>query len=141
MKKYYVHAVNGAVIEVDTDDTSIEIDANLMSEISEAEAKALQNPQLSAEQIEAEAERVKEATLATLTVTVASGKVFYADLASRVDIDGAIRNAEEKNITQTEWKLAQEVEGSKYVIVTLAELKEASYLALKTKGTLVGVGA
>jgi len=55
MKKYYVHSVNGAVIEVDTDDTSINIDANFMTEISEEAAKALQNPSLTEDEINTEA--------------------------------------------------------------------------------------
>lgn len=90
-------------------------------------------------QAKAEVERIKEDTLARLTVTITSGKVFYADLASKLDIETAIRIAIKKGITEQEWKLAQAINGTQYVVVTLAELEEASYLALNTKGTLVGV--
>lgn len=86
-----------------------------------------------------EYERIKIDTLSALTVKVSTGKVFYADSESRVDIESAIRNAESKGISYTKWKLAEEFNGNKITIVTLEELKEASYLALNTKATLVGI--
>lgn len=85
-----------------------------------------------------EAERLKEETLARLTVTTTSGKVFYADSDSRIDLQEAIRIAIETNQTSTIWKLAEDFEGARIVSVALDEIKEASMLALLTKGEFVG---
>lgn len=82
----------------------------------------------------------KEEALANLKVTV-NGKVFYADTDARIDIADAISTAEDKGIQTTIWKLAEEYEGSRYVSVTVDELKEAKYLALQAKAKLVGVQA
>lgn len=86
-----------------------------------------------------EEEETKEEALANLKVTTASGKVFYADLASRLDIEQAINVAVRNNLTSTSWKLAEPFEGSKIAEVTLAELQEASYLALSAKAQIIGV--
>lgn len=85
------------------------------------------------------AERVKTETLAKLTVTTESGKVFYADTESRVDLNDAIRKAEKENLPNTPWKLAEEFEGERVVTVTLEEIREAADLALSAKGSIVGV--
>lgn len=81
---------------------------------------------------------VKEYKLNNLTVVTASGKVFYADPSSRVDLGDAIAEAEVRGLTSTTWKLAEEFEGSRYAVVTIDELKEARGLALETKGNIVG---
>ena len=81
----------------------------------------------------------KAEALAKLTVTTQSGKVFYADTESRVDLNDAIRKAEKENLTNTSWKLAEEFEGERVVIVTLDEIREAADLALSAKGSIVGV--
>jgi hypothetical protein len=81
----------------------------------------------------------KTEALAKLTVTTSSGKVFYADTESRVDLNDAIRKAEKENLADTPWKLAEEFEGERVIIVTLEEIREAADLALSAKGTIVGV--
>ena len=86
-----------------------------------------------------EEEEAKEEALANLKVTTASGKVFYADLASRLDIEQAINIAVRNNLISTSWKLAEPFEGSKIVEVALLELQEASYLALSAKAQIIGV--
>ena len=99
---------------------------NLQNEKQLAKAKANET----VEKIEA---------LAKLTVTTSSGKVFYADTESRVDLNDAIRKAEKENLANTPWKLAEEFEGERVVIVTLEEIREAADLALSSKGSIVGV--
>jgi len=59
-----------------------------------------------------------------LTVTV-NGKVFNVNDTSQSRIHRALQMADELNITETKWKLSEEVNGSKVVIVTVVELKEA----------------
>lgn len=104
------------------------------------EIEAHINPPKTAEQLLAEAKAAKEQALATLTITV-NGKVFYADTEARVDITDAIDIAESSTpiITSTTWKLAEEFEGSRYVMVTLEELKEVKAKTLLAKSVLVGI--
>jgi len=96
---------------------------------------------LEAERLEQElqeAKQAKEETLKKLTVTLSDGKVFYADAESRIDLRDAIELGIELNQTSTAWKLAEDFNGSRIVEVTIDELKEASKLALMTKGNIVG---
>ena len=98
-------------------------------------------PYLEAERLEQnlqEAKQAKEETLKKLTVTLSDGKVFYADAESRIDLRDAIELGIELNQTSTAWKLAEDFNGSRIVEVTIDELKEASKLALMTKGNIVG---
>lgn len=85
--------------------------------------------------IAAAAEKVE--LLSHLTVTTASGKVFYADAESRLDLEVAIQRGSEIGIAETTWKLAEGED--RMVVVSIDELKEASYLALQTKAQLIGV--
>ncbi len=86
------------------------------------------------------AEEAKEDILSRLKITTSSGKVFYADLSSRVDISNAIQLAQAYGITEKKWKLAEDyLDQGKKVIVTIAELQEALYIALSTKADLIGV--
>ena len=85
-----------------------------------------------------EAEAIKAEQLKKLTVTIGDGKVFYADAESRIDLRDAIELGIELNQTSTAWKLAEDFNGSRIVEVTIDELKEASKLALMTKGNIVG---
>jgi len=85
-----------------------------------------------------ETKLVKIETLKKLTVTLSDGKVFYADAESRIDLRDAIELGIELNKTSTAWKLAEDFNGSRIVEVTIDELKEASKLALMTKGNIVG---
>jgi hypothetical protein len=82
---------------------------------------------------------VKEVSLSRLTVTISTGKVFYADPISRSDIGDAIKLSEILGNTETQWKLAEEYDGQKVAIVTLNELQEALMLGLQTKASLIGV--
>lgn len=77
--------------------------------------------------------------LRNLNVTTTSGKVFYADLESRVDLEVAVQRLLDNNITETKWKLAEPIDGKKEQTVTIEELKEASKLALFKKGSLIGI--
>ena len=83
--------------------------------------------------------KVKTDTLDRLTVTTSSGKVFYADTDSRLDLQSAIDGASLKGLTSTYWKLVEEFEGNRVVEVTLDEIREASALALEAKALIVGV--
>lgn len=76
--------------------------------------------------------------LSRLTVATTSGKVFYADTEARIDLQSAIDAASLLGTTETMWKLAEEFEGQRVVLVSLDEIREASALALQTKGQLVG---
>lgn len=102
-----------------------------------AEQEAIDN------QVKAEADIQKAKDIESMTVTIGSGKVFYADAASRVDMASAIDGAKLKEelgtpVTAVLWKLAEEFEGSKLVKVTLLEIREASALALERKAEIVG---
>lgn len=81
----------------------------------------------------------KVTALGVLTVTTSSGKVFYANTESRIDMQAAIDGADLKGTTSTLWKLAEEFEGARIVEVSLDEIREASALALEAKAGLVGV--
>ena len=76
--------------------------------------------------------------LARLTVTIGSGKVFYANSEARGDLRDAIGIALDEGQTETIWKLAEVYAGSKLNNVTIEELKEASKLALIAKGEIIG---
>lgn len=70
-------------------------------------------------------------------VEVSTGKKFYADPTSRTDIADAISISSETGQTTVLWKLAEPIEGNKWVLVTLAELQEARILGLEYKGSLL----
>lgn len=91
------------------------------------------------EDISEKADAVKADTLSKLTVTTSSGKVFYADTESRVDLQASIDGADLKGLIETTWKLAEDFEGSRYAVVSLLELREASALALAKKAEVIGV--
>ena len=78
--------------------------------------------------------RNKVEALKRLTVTTSSGKEFYADAESRVDIADAIGVGIDNNLTTTMWKCK-----SGLIEVTIDELKEARLLALTAKGGIVGI--
>lgn len=110
------------------------IEGNLIEpEFTEAEMEA--QAELRYTQL---AEKEKLEALSNLTVTTSTGKVFYANTESRVDLNDAIRKAEKEHLSSTYWKLAKEFEGQRIVSVTLEEIIEASDLALVAKGTIVG---
>lgn len=100
-------------------------------------------PEFTEAELEAQVKQLakveKTEALSKLTVTTSTGKVFYADTESRVDLNDAIRRAEKENLSNTPWKLAENFEGERVVIVTLEEIREAADLALSAKGSIVGV--
>lgn len=71
----------------------------------------------------------------TMTVEVSSGKVFDADMQSRLNISDAILLAGELNQTETVWRLADNTD----VTVTIDELKEARLLAIQKFATISGI--
>jgi len=83
-------------------------------------------------------DNLKDAKLDKLTVTTSTGKVFYGDAISRSDLTDAVLLGNMNGITETTWKLAEEFNGERVVLVTIEELAEAAYLALQTKGQIVG---
>ena len=76
--------------------------------------------------------RVKKEKLGIVTVTTISGKEFYGDAESRVDISDAIAIAYREGQTSTMWKLV-----SGWTSVTVSELEEAQKLSLEAKGTII----
>lgn len=112
----------------------LKIEGNVIEpEFTEAELVVINK--IKDEQI---AEKEKSEALSNLTVITSTGKVFYADTESRVDLNDAIRKAEKEHLSSTYWKLAKEFEGQRIVLVTLEEIIEASDLALVAKGAIVG---
>lgn len=111
----------------------IEFSAAIPVEITDAKAAKLEL-QLTRDRVGTQ----KEEALKRLTVTTASGKVFYADTEARVDLQSAIDGVKIRGVTTTLWKLAEEFEGQKIVPVTIDEIREVSVKALEAKGKLVG---
>jgi len=70
-------------------------------------------------------------------VSTDSGKVFYADTDARLDLQAALSASELEGTNETMWKLAEAFEGSRVVLVSVDEIREAAALALKAKGKLV----
>mgnify|MGYP003583885792 FL=1 len=99
--------------------------------------------ELIAKTIEEETQRLaserKVVELDTIKVRISTGKLFYGDSISRIDINDAITLAKEKGQTTTLWKLAEEIDGSKITEVTVDELKEALGLSLEAKARIIGV--
>lgn len=82
---------------------------------------------------------IKKDSLQNLTITVTSGKVFYADPESRQDISDAIALSTANGLTETQWKLSEEFDGERIVIVSIEELQEVLHKALLHKAGLVGI--
>ena len=99
--------------------------------------------ELIAKTIEEETQRLaserKVVELDTVKVRISTGKLFYGDSISRIDINDAITIAKERGETTTLWKLAEEFDGSKIAEVTVDELKEALGLSLEAKARIIGV--
>ena len=77
--------------------------------------------------------------LDTIKVRTSTGKLFYGDSISRIDINDAIILAKEREQSTTLWKLAEEFDGNKIAVVTVDELKEALGLSLEAKARIIGV--
>ncbi len=84
-----------------------------------------------------------ESQIKTMIVTTASKKTFHADDQARLNMMAGVMSAEFANITEATWRLYDKDEAGANIetIVTLNELKEAIYLALKKFGTLKSIGA
>jgi hypothetical protein len=112
----------------------IEFSAAIPVEITDAKVAKLELQTSRDNAYTAKAEALKR-----LTVTTESGKVFYADTEARIDLQSAIEASNLWGSTETMWKLAEEFEGQKIVLVTIDEIREASNKALEAKGNIVGV--
>ena len=82
-------------------------------------------------------EGIKQEALLTAIVQISTGKKFYVDPVSRADITDVVAIAIETGETEVTWKLAEEVNGSKWARCTLAEMQEARKLGLEYKGSLL----
>ncbi len=80
---------------------------------------------------------VKVTSLEKAIVTISTGKKFYVDPISRADITDAIAIGLETGQTSTTWKLAEEINGTKWNLVTISEMKEARMLGLQIKGQII----
>ena len=75
----------------------------------------------------------KEIALRAITVTTSNGNVFDGDDVARSDMTSAILAADTLQTTEHNWKLANNT----WKLISLAELKEASALAIQAKGTIL----
>lgn len=80
-----------------------------------------------------EAKQAKEAALATITVAIASGKVFDGNDRARNNMLSAITAASFLGQTTANWKLADNT----VALVTLDEVKEALALSIQRVGEIV----
>jgi hypothetical protein len=71
--------------------------------------------------------------LSEITVTTANGNTFDGDDVARQDMMSAIQAGETLGLTTTKWKLADNT----WKDIGLAEMKEASALAIVAKGTIL----
>ena len=83
---------------------------------------------------------VREEGVNLLTVSVpragSDDLIFHADPEARLNMLAAIEAANFKGLSETLWRL----QGNKTpVIISLAELREASYLALVEFGNIIGI--
>ena len=91
---------------------------------------------IQAELDEATAQEIKQAkldALAILTVTTSNGNEFDADDVARQDMLSAIEASNTLGLTEQGWKLAD----NSWKVIQLAELKEASALAIQAKGAVL----
>jgi len=80
-----------------------------------------------------ETKEIKLKALSEITVTTQSGKVFDGNETARNNMLSAITASSFLNVTETEWKLAD----NSAVLITLDELKEALSLSIQAVGTIV----
>ena len=116
----YVLLQNGITVSQSEVDEALVIQESLYQE--EVEGKQAQ-----------EIKQAKDNALATLTVTTANGNTFDADNVARQDMLSAIEASNTFGLTEKEWKLADNT----WKIISLAELKEASALAIQAKGVVL----
>ncbi len=83
-----------------------------------------------------------EEQIRVMTIKTTSGKTFHADYQARINMMSGVMSAEFAKKTETTWKLYDKDENGKNIetMVTLDELKEATYLALEKFGTLKSIG-
>jgi len=143
----YNEYINETIVLTEATEATYDADGNILTEAVE-EVTELVRPYVATtitdtdieaklntlDEYKAYKNRNKVEALKRLTVTTTSGKEFYADAESRVDIADAIGIGTENNLTTTMWKCK-----SGLVEVTLDELKEARLLALTAKGSIVGI--
>lgn len=73
--------------------------------------------------------------LETLTVTTTNGNTFDANNQARLDMQNAITASDFLGVTQTTWRMADNME----VVVGLNELKEALALAIQEYARVKGI--
>ncbi|WP_294967194.1 hypothetical protein, partial [Sulfurimonas sp.] len=94
-------------------------------------------PPLSQEQLDVIAKNEDEIKIENqikkMTIKTKSGKTFHADYQARINMMSGVMSAEFANKTETTWKLYDKDENGENIetMVTLDELKEATYLALE----------
>ncbi len=83
-----------------------------------------------------------EELIQKMTIKTKSGKTFHADYQARINMMSGVMSAEFANKNETIWKLYDKDENGENIetMVTLDELKEATYLALEKFGTLKSIG-
>ena len=105
--------------------------------ITEEEADTLSNPPKTQSELDAQTETdAKTAVLLALsqiTVTTIYGNTFDGDDIARADMSSAILASETLNLTEHNWKLADNT----WKIVQLDELKDAHALAIQAKGDIL----
>jgi len=82
---------------------------------------------------DAEAKQAKLDALAVLTITTSNGNKFDANDVARQDMLSAIDASATLGLTEQAWKMSD----NSWVTITLAELKEASALAIQAKGAIL----
>ena len=83
--------------------------------------------------LDAKAKSLKMEALSSITVTTTAGNTFDGDDVARQDMLSAIDASITLNLTENNWKLADNT----WKIITLAELREASALAIQAKGVIL----
>jgi len=70
-------------------------------------------------------------------VTISTGKVFFADSASKLDMLTAVVLSNIQGAAETQWKLAEPINGSQWATVSISEMIEATLLGLEYKGEVI----
>ena len=116
----YVFLQNGITVSQSLVDEALVLQESLYQE--EVEGKQAQ-----------ESKQAKLDVLSVLTVTTANGNTFDADNVARQDMLSAIEASNTLGLIEKEWKLAD----NSWKVIQLAELKEASALAIQAKGAVL----
>lgn len=143
---FYDAAIHGDniptdAVEITNEEHAALLDAQSNGKVIQADKNgnpvAVDPPPPTQEELEliaaAEAKKLKNLALSTITVTTSSGKVFDGNETARINMLSALQASEFLNQTQAGWKLAD----NSVALVTVAELKEALALAIQRVGEIV----